>query len=83
VRLPRDLSGLDLAKALGRLGYQPTRQTGSHIRLTTHQEGEHHLTVPAHDPLKVGTLNAIVRDVAGHFAIPRQDLLEKLFGLGD
>ncbi|NYE57789.1 putative RNA binding protein YcfA (HicA-like mRNA interferase family) [Carboxydothermus ferrireducens DSM 11255] len=34
-----------------------TRQTGSHIRLTTTLKGEHHVTIPLHDPLKIGTLN--------------------------
>jgi predicted RNA binding protein YcfA (HicA-like mRNA interferase family) len=46
MRLPRDVSGRDLAKALGKLGYKTTRQTGSHMRLTTTQNGEHHITLP-------------------------------------
>ena len=41
MRLPRDVSGDDLAKALGHLGYRVTRQTGSHLRLTTLEGGEH------------------------------------------
>jgi predicted RNA binding protein YcfA (HicA-like mRNA interferase family) len=60
MRLPRDLSGRDLAKALNKLGYQITRPTGSHMRLTTDRKGEHHITIPDHDPLRVGTLGAIV-----------------------
>jgi len=35
MRLPRDLSGKDLIKALDKLGYEVTRQSGSHIRLST------------------------------------------------
>jgi predicted RNA binding protein YcfA (HicA-like mRNA interferase family) len=35
VKLPRDVSGSDLVKALAKLGYTVTRQTGSHMRLTT------------------------------------------------
>ena len=35
MRLPRDLSGSDLAQSLSKLGYLITRQTGSHLRLTT------------------------------------------------
>ena len=58
MKLPRDVSGSDLVKALKRLGYVETRQTGSHIRLTLPIDGEHHLTVSAHDPLKLGTLAA-------------------------
>ena len=69
-----------LGKALTRLGYQVTRQTGSHMRLTTQQGGEHHVTIPAHDVLKVGTLNAILREVAEHFGLARDGLLERLFG---
>jgi len=80
VRLPRDLSGADLAKALGRLGYRVTRQRGSHIRLTASLAGrEHHITIPAHDPLKIGTLNSILKDVAAHATLSRDELLEKLF----
>jgi len=37
MRLPRDLSGRELASALRRLGYEITRQTGSPLRLTTQQ----------------------------------------------
>ena len=54
MKLPRDISGVDLAKALGRLGYEITHQTGSHIRLTTQRGGEHHLTIPAHEAIRVG-----------------------------
>ena len=80
MKLPRDLSGEDLVKALAIFGYTVDRQTGSHIRLTTQlQQGEHHITIPAHDPLKVGTLNAILRDVAEHFGLTRDELLGKLF----
>ncbi len=64
-RLPRDLSGRDLAAALRRaFDYQITRQTGSHIRLSTKLGGEHHVTVPDHDALRVGTLAGIVESVA-------------------
>ncbi len=59
MNLPRDLTGLQLVKHLTVLGYEVTRQSGSHIRVTTLQQGEHHLTIPAHDPLKIGTLSAI------------------------
>lgn len=80
MRLPRDLSGDDLAKALAGIGYEATRQTGSHLRLTTQRGGEHHITIPRHDPLHIGTLNAIIRAVAAHEEISREELLENLFG---
>ena len=62
------------------LCYEVTRQTGSHIRLTTTQEGEHHVTIPLHGSLRVGTLSAVLSDVAEHLGIPRQALVETLFG---
>ena len=80
MRLPRDLSGSDLAQFLRKLGYVITRQTGSHIRLTTHEHGEHHLTIPLHSPLRIGTLSAILADVSTHFKLTREQLLDKLFG---
>ena len=52
MKLPRDVSGADLAKALARIGYRITRQTGSHIRLTIESPTQQHITIPAHDPLK-------------------------------
>ncbi|MBU4173831.1 MAG: type II toxin-antitoxin system HicA family toxin [Actinobacteria bacterium] len=59
MRIPRDIDGEKLARLLSKYDYELTRQTGSHIRLTTSRNGEHHLTVPKHKQLKVGTLNAI------------------------
>jgi predicted RNA binding protein YcfA (HicA-like mRNA interferase family) len=79
MKLPRDLAGQELAKALENLGYVIDRQTGSHIRATTEENGEHHVTIPNHSPIKVGTLNAILKDVANHFEIDRDELLRRLF----
>jgi len=80
MKLPRDLSAGELIKALAGRGYLISRQKGSHIRLTTQENGEHHVTVPNHDPLRVGTLSGILRDVADHFGLSRDDLVEELFG---
>ncbi|MCY2931558.1 MAG: type II toxin-antitoxin system HicA family toxin [Planctomycetota bacterium] len=77
-RLPRDVTGAALARALGKLGYVVVRQTGSHIRLTRESPSEHHLTIPNHDPIKIGTLSAILRDVAGQVGISREQLIETL-----
>jgi len=79
MRIPRDLSGHDLIRRLRVLGYEQTRQSGSHIRLTTTQNGEHHITIPNHDPLRIGTLSAILSLVAEHFNISREELLKQLF----
>ena len=54
--ITRDLNGADISKSLRVLGYEQVRQGGSHIRLTTTVNGVHHLTVPNHSPLKIGTL---------------------------
>jgi predicted RNA binding protein YcfA (HicA-like mRNA interferase family) len=79
MRLPRDLTGQQLAKALAKLGYRVDRQTGSHLRLTTEKNGVHHVTVPNHSPIKIGTLNAVLRDIAEHFDISRDDVVDRLF----
>ena len=78
MKLPRDLSGPELAKLLGTVGYEITRQTGSHLRLTTEQQGQHHLTIPKHFPLKVGTLSGILKDVSEHLGITKNELLGRL-----
>jgi len=58
MKIPRDLSGEELTKALQQLGYFPSRPSkGSHVRLTTQQKGEHHVTIPLHKSLKLGTLS--------------------------
>ncbi len=80
MRLPRDISGDALAKSLKIFGYALTRQTGSHLRLTTLARGEHHVTIPNHDPLRVGTLAGIIADVAAHFELSRDELIDQLFG---
>ena len=79
MKLPRDISGADLVKALKSLGYEVTRQTGSHMRLTTIEGGEHHVTIPQHDPLRVGTMAGILNDVAEHFGLSRDELMRKIF----
>ena len=79
-RLPRDVSGQDLAKLLEVYGYVVTRQKGSHLRLTTHEGGGHHVTVPNHDSLRAGTLNSVLKDVADHAGLTRDAVVEQLFG---
>lgn len=80
MKLPRDIGGEELARLLRRYGYEVVRQTGSHLRLTTTQEGEHHLTIPRHKSLKVGTLNGILKDVAEHLKKDKETLVQELFG---
>ena len=81
MKLPRDMGGPPLAKLLGRYGYQITRQEGSHLRLTSTAHGvEHHITIPAHRDLKVGTLAKILAEVAAYLEMSRSDLERELFG---
>jgi predicted RNA binding protein YcfA (HicA-like mRNA interferase family) len=79
MRIPRDISGDELERALRRaFGYVRTRQVGSHCRLTTQLRGEHHLTVPAHSPIKTGTLRAILNEVAAHQRLAAAEVLDAL-----
>lgn len=81
MKLPRDLPGEELASLLRRYGYETTRQTGSHLRLTSTSKGsEHHITIPRHKYLRVGTLNSILTDVACYLEMERTGLEEELFG---
>ena len=79
MKIPRDIGGEDLCKALEKFGYQRTRQTGSHIRLTTLLKGEHHITIPSYQSLRVGTLNAILSAVAIHLPKNKSDLIKELW----
>jgi predicted RNA binding protein YcfA (HicA-like mRNA interferase family) len=79
MRLPRDLSAQELERALRRtFGYVFDRQKGSHRRLIRNLGVEQHLTVPAHDPIKIGTLRAILREVAAQNEIGIDKVLERL-----
>ena len=80
MKLPRDISGEELARILEKYGYQITRQTGSHIRLTsTIKDKEHHITIPKHKPLMVGTLGNILNEIASYLELDRKSLVTKLF----
>jgi predicted RNA binding protein YcfA (HicA-like mRNA interferase family) len=80
VKIPRDIRGFELAKKLGRYGYQITRQTGSHLRLTSTIKGaEHHITIPRHDFLKIGMLNNILDSVVVYLEIEKDTLVDELF----
>jgi len=79
LKLPRDVSGEELVRALRRFDYEISHQTGSHIRVTSRLMGaEHHVTVPAHKQLKIGTLAEILRDVALYLNLSREELIRQL-----
>jgi predicted RNA binding protein YcfA (HicA-like mRNA interferase family) len=75
------LGGVELIRRLGALGYEATRQTSSHVRVTrTTPVGQHHVTVPTHKSLRVGTLNSILADVAAHLGRDKDEVIAELFG---
>ena len=83
MKLPRNTGGEELASLLAKYGYQITRQTGSHMRLTSAYKGtEHHITIPKHKPLRTGTLGSILNEIAAYLEMERQSLIDELFGRG-
>ena len=80
MRLPRDLTGAQLIRHLAKIGYKTTRQTGSHVRLTCESPTQHHITVPLHDPLRIGTLAAMLSAVAEAHGMTRDELQSRILG---
>jgi predicted RNA binding protein YcfA (HicA-like mRNA interferase family) len=78
MKLPRDAAGRRLVIALRKLGYVENRQRGSHIRITTQRDGEHHEVVPDHNPIKCGTLSSILKSVARHHQMATEEPLRLL-----
>jgi predicted RNA binding protein YcfA (HicA-like mRNA interferase family) len=79
MKIPRDLSGNELIKLLKKYSYEVTRQSGSHIRLTTRMNGEHHITVPNHSPIKIGTLSAVLAELAEHTGKTKDQIMRDNF----
>lgn len=82
MKLPRDLSGGAVARLLERhYGYRVARTKGSHMTLELAVSGRvHHVTVPRHADIRVGTLNAIIADVAEFHFVTSRDVRDTLFG---
>jgi predicted RNA binding protein YcfA (HicA-like mRNA interferase family) len=79
VKLPRDISGRHVVGVLvRRWGYRQVNQVGSHIILQTEQPQHHRVSVPDHNPLRIGTFNAILRQVAQAKGVSREDILASL-----
>jgi predicted RNA binding protein YcfA (HicA-like mRNA interferase family) len=77
--LPRDLHGRDLAQVLcARWAYTKVHQVGSHIVLQTETPRHHRVSIPAYKPLRLGTLNAILREIAAAKGVAREDILSSL-----
>ncbi len=71
MKVPRDLSGGDVAKAPKRLGFRFVRQRGSHM---VFRKQEHVAVVPDHNPIRAGTLKNILK-MAG---ISLEELLDNI-----
>jgi predicted RNA binding protein YcfA (HicA-like mRNA interferase family) len=79
MKLPRDLAGEELIGHLCKdWGYRQVHQVGSHVILQTQHPVPHRIAVPAHNPLRVGTLNAILAAVAAHKGVSKEDVLKRL-----
>ncbi len=77
MKLPRNLSGVELAKHLCmHWGYEQVHQVGSHVILQTSFPSHHRVAVPAHDCLRIGTLNAILAVVAAHRGVGKEEILK-------
>ena len=72
-RIPTDLSGRDLVRALEKAGFVMKRQRGSHIVLRR-RDPPARIVVPDHKTVRIGTLRAIL-NAAG---ITVEDLLKLL-----
>lgn len=80
-KLPRNISGKELIKLLGKYGYKEVGQKGSHIRVESEMMGKkHRIVIPDHKSLKVGTLNNILKEVSRYLGISKEELISELFG---
>lgn len=81
MKVPKDIKGREVLKLLSKhYSYEKTRQVGSHIRATTTQNGQHHISIPDHNPMKENTLKGIITDVSKHFGISADEVCQVLFG---
>ncbi|NOX89161.1 MAG: type II toxin-antitoxin system HicA family toxin [Calditrichaeota bacterium] len=80
MKIPRNISAAQLVNSLKKIGYSITRQRGSHIRLSIELDQKiHHITIPNHNPIKIGTLNNILNDLSAFHKIDKSKLISKLF----
>ena len=78
MKLPRNVSGARLQAARRRLGYEKVCQRGSHVRMTTQVNGEHHEVIPLHNPIRVKTMSSILKSIARHQGMSVEELLDEL-----
>ena len=76
MRIPRHLSGQAVTKVLvSRLEYRIVHQRGSHIVLETDEPAHQRIAIPDHKILRVGTLNSIIRAVANHKRVSKDEII--------
>jgi len=80
-KIPRDLTGKELIKALEKYNYSIIRQVGSHIRIESFfiKGKKHQVTVPDHNPIKIGTLNNILKDISNYLRVSKNEVVKNLF----
>ena len=79
MKLPRDLSGTQLIQLLCKdFDYRRVNQEGSHVILETSDPRQHRISIPDHAPLRIGTLNAILRAIARAKGLEKEDILRHL-----
>ncbi len=71
------MNGSKLQASLGGLDYEAVRYRGSHVRITTQVNGEHHEAIPLHNPIKVKTLSSL-KSIARHHEMSVEELLNEL-----
>lgn len=78
IRIPRDIGAKHLISKLSKLGYEVCRQKGSHITLKRSGQNEHTVFIPNHNPIRMGTLNSILKQVAAANGMTIADLMQEL-----
>ncbi|SEF56380.1 HicA toxin of toxin-antitoxin [Bryocella elongata] len=79
MKVPRSVNGIDFANHLiRRWHFVELRQTGSHIIVRTETPSRRTLSIPAHKPLRSGTFQDLLDDVAHHKGLSREDVLRDL-----
>jgi predicted RNA binding protein YcfA (HicA-like mRNA interferase family) len=79
MKLPRNLTGCELIKVLCRdFEYREIHQVGSHVLLEIDTPRHHGIPVFEHSPLRLETLNAILRAVAIVKGVDKRDIMKQL-----
>ncbi|MEN6342142.1 MAG: type II toxin-antitoxin system HicA family toxin [Methanospirillum sp.] len=56
------VAGAEIVRALQRAGFEPHHRKGSHVTMKENAPPFRRVVVPMHDPVRRGTLRAIIRD---------------------